>query len=541
MTRSDEQGMALLVTLLIIAIVSAIGLSMANYGATDLQISDNYRNGIGAFYAADSGLEQSVTDFLADDTWASEVVDTATWSLTATFPDTVTIAGVPVAVAKDVAGDPIPAFYPFGQLQNVGAADFTRQVFLPPTVETRAASAVVRFLVRSSGTERRSEPGRQAVRAQIVIEVGAGAGGGAWDQVLAGGDGGDPDPIDFSDTVDLRGPVNLVGNGAGHVTLNGDLTVGNNYAGIDDPGYLGADASKLPPLTPQSVNGEDVETLNAVINILDADLVLEHSDLGAPDVTGNGVKETLDGTHVEGGQISGSGHSFHVDESTSSVTTSFSFPHLDGPYCADPSAYPTQREYIEDTGLEINDIDGIDGDTDAFTRQDGAGNFISWDPDTGVLRIEGIIIFADDILLGDSSGGPDDPGRISYEGSGTIYAPRIEVKWDLIPTGDYLTPDAGGAVNSLGLVASERLEVAKGDGGRPVKVMAAMFSDDEFRVDGDSRIAGAMVGAEFTKVRDVQAAYVPTLKSSLPPGMPGCLASGAAILEATIADWYHER
>lgn len=56
-TLKSERGVALLLVMVVLLLLSILGMTLLNSTTTDLQISGNYRNDVNAFYAADAGLE----------------------------------------------------------------------------------------------------------------------------------------------------------------------------------------------------------------------------------------------------------------------------------------------------------------------------------------------------------------------------------------------------------------------------------------------------------------------------------------------------
>src|SRR5271167_1065135 len=54
--RKDEAGVALVITLLLLTVMSILGLAMVLTVGSDMMVNGYYRNYRGSFYAADSGL-----------------------------------------------------------------------------------------------------------------------------------------------------------------------------------------------------------------------------------------------------------------------------------------------------------------------------------------------------------------------------------------------------------------------------------------------------------------------------------------------------
>jgi len=58
MPKRDEQGMALLVSLFALLLLSGIGLCMVLASTTETRIDANYGGGLRSYYSAHSGLEE---------------------------------------------------------------------------------------------------------------------------------------------------------------------------------------------------------------------------------------------------------------------------------------------------------------------------------------------------------------------------------------------------------------------------------------------------------------------------------------------------
>jgi hypothetical protein len=64
-----DQGIALLLALLSLCLLSTLGLALVLVTTTDLQVAANYRDTQEAFYAAESGLERALDDLLLQPEW----------------------------------------------------------------------------------------------------------------------------------------------------------------------------------------------------------------------------------------------------------------------------------------------------------------------------------------------------------------------------------------------------------------------------------------------------------------------------------------
>ena len=77
---SDEHGVALIVALLVMVLLSALGLSLTMVTSTEERIAASYRDGNEAFYAADAALERAVQELALVPDW-NRVLDGSVTSL----------------------------------------------------------------------------------------------------------------------------------------------------------------------------------------------------------------------------------------------------------------------------------------------------------------------------------------------------------------------------------------------------------------------------------------------------------------------------
>ena len=132
-TRAEE-GFGILASLLVMTLISILGAALLTAGMSDLGASDNYRGAKQAFYAADAGLQQSLIDFVADNTWAPTIVDASSLPIVPkiNFPATVSISNQAITLAQQ-GGNPVAKFYDFGPTVPFASAVYDRELFLPPT------------------------------------------------------------------------------------------------------------------------------------------------------------------------------------------------------------------------------------------------------------------------------------------------------------------------------------------------------------------------------------------------------------------------
>jgi len=69
MRPRDELGVALVLAMMAVLLLSALGLALAAATATELMIAANYRTGQEAFYAADAGAERALSELPSVANW----------------------------------------------------------------------------------------------------------------------------------------------------------------------------------------------------------------------------------------------------------------------------------------------------------------------------------------------------------------------------------------------------------------------------------------------------------------------------------------
>src|SRR5918999_1586705 len=76
---ADERGIALIVSLMVMLLMSALGLALTMTTMTETKISGNYAKGTEALYAADAAVERVMQDLLTVPDW-DRVLDGTTTS-----------------------------------------------------------------------------------------------------------------------------------------------------------------------------------------------------------------------------------------------------------------------------------------------------------------------------------------------------------------------------------------------------------------------------------------------------------------------------
>src|SRR5687768_16623959 len=70
----DEQGVALVIALLSMLLLTALGMALTLTTSTEVRIATNYRDGVEALYAADAAVERVMQDVLTVPDW-NRIVD----------------------------------------------------------------------------------------------------------------------------------------------------------------------------------------------------------------------------------------------------------------------------------------------------------------------------------------------------------------------------------------------------------------------------------------------------------------------------------
>ena len=87
----DEQGIALIIALLSMLLLTALGMALSLTTTTERKISSNYRDGVETIYAADAGIERVMQDVLTVPDWNRILDGTTTSSFVDGAPGTRTL------------------------------------------------------------------------------------------------------------------------------------------------------------------------------------------------------------------------------------------------------------------------------------------------------------------------------------------------------------------------------------------------------------------------------------------------------------------
>lgn len=576
----SPRGVALLIAVLILFVVSVLGAAMVSLGRVDYELSGNYRSRTASLSLADSALQATAADLRADYNTDPAASALAAWAnlnanpvtVVDPFPDPTGVlvnghALTPATITPNpYAGTP----YSMGTAVPLGSGTYSRTVWLPPTVSTAGGTTTLNFRVRSEGTDtNRATPATTIIDGVVTVDV---AEAGGYSTAALFGRGDDAGDVMRGGIVQIAGPVAVIGDSSGatstELRLRNFSSIVNSYAGIADATGLGTLASKVPPLLTQDYDGDDVAALNTTLHLQDAELILQPSAaLGAPDEPGNGYKETLDGVFTDGA-VDPDDANIHVDEVSPYDLGNVEFPSLSDPY-TDPesgTSYSTYTAYLNTIAyapLGGSDLE-ITAETASFSYIDPAGKgSLAWDASTETLTIDGVVKIDGAVLLGEAGGGGGGRGRgrgrgrgggggggtelsaIKYDGTGVLWATDdIEINKDVYPNGWYLQdgPDAGTAVDgNLGLVTAGAIRLDAGSVVGNLQVFATLFAEERIDVRRRANIAGAIVTNHLNLIGGgrFNLWYVPGLAAAAPRGMPGAL--GTPTISVGITNWFQLR
>ena len=388
---------------------------------------------------------------------------------------------------------------------------------------------------------------------RTVEEIIEGGDVNVWRNAIFGGTGQAGGLINGN--VSIHGSVHLLGDdipeGGVAVTaidLIGASLIHNNYVGM--PADL---AARIPSLPSTLFNGEMVETLEAKLRVRNGLVGMSgNSEIGEPDVAGNSVKETMDGTFVNDGWT---GNSVIDDGDRGDPTSVFSDNGWDMPYDlgdrvplpvfaddwrdmftgdrvvnSSTGAFYTHDEYFTElAGTPIVGDVLIEADVDYYYNATRPGDpdpanrlptddFLYFDATSNVMEINGQIEIQGNLEI--TRGGGND-GTINYTGRAAIL-----VKGDVILDTDLLAVNSDGSTansfpvnNVIGIMAENNMVVGSL---AQLQLMGAFYAQNQLRSEKQTIILGTFVSNYFdmgTNVPDIF--QVPELADNLPYGMIG--------------------
>ena len=297
--------------------------------------------------------------------------------------------------------------------------------------------------------------------------------------------------------------------------LGGTARIYNNYSGINS-----ALSNRIPPLDTTTFNGEVVNTLDAELRVKHGQVSISGSaTVGTPNVSGNSVKETMDGCYVNDGYTGNQGATqVYSDNGTNQaydLEDGLSFPNLIDSY-TDPVTgytYSSFQNYLNSNALvisgDLNLQPGI-----SYPALSNANGSIYLD-NAGNLQISGIVYVTGNININSGAGGLKST-PILYDGRGTLVsANNINLSTHVLSNGMFPADDV------MGFIAAKDLNIGTGSGDAHLSLMGAFYAQNQITNAKQNQIAGAMVSNYFQISNVPDLFHVPTLADNLPPGMPG--------------------
>jgi hypothetical protein len=342
--------------------------------------------------------------------------------------------------------------------------------------------------------------------------------------------------------VGIHGSVHVLGDNLNvggialdAIDLSGGAGIFNNYSG------LSADlAGRVPALPTTVFNGETVSTLNTTLRVKEGLVGLSGTaQVGAPDATGNSVKETVMGVYVTDGWTGNKGSGpVYSDNGTSNaydLGNKVPFPTytndananflskyttfdstagqgLHAIHSGDMTIQSTGGNYYWDatTGTEVvNKALGANG-MPTKAALDSTHNYVWYDDATKTMVINGRIPVNGDIKLVKGGG---QNNLINYEGKGTLltYDPNDATNGDVEVTVNLKTTAFPGT-NLLGVMAQHDLLLGIGS---QLEFMGGFYAQNRIGMDKQSVLMGTIVGNYFDMGGQVPSIYqVPALSNS---------------------------
>ncbi|MBI4559779.1 MAG: hypothetical protein HY706_19485 [Candidatus Hydrogenedentes bacterium] len=356
--------------------------------------------------------------------------------------------------------------------------------------------------------------------------------------------------------VSVHGSVHLLGGNLPDGTeaiaaldLSGTSLIHNNYAGI--PPTL---QTRVPALPTRDFNGETIGTLNANLRVKQGLVGMSgNSEIGEPDLVGNVLKETMDGTYVNDGWT---GTSVTDDGDRGDPTKLFSdngwdnkydlgnkvpYPMLDSDY-RDPltgktvlnpltgSNY-THAQYFEQvlTGApKVGDVTIKANanfyynatrplETDPALRLP-TDDYILFNGGTDLMEINGQVQINGNLKIERGGGGDK---TINYTGRGALLVNgNVELDTDLLSVNkDGTTANSFPENNFFGIMARGDMLVGSIS---QLYLMGGFYAQGTVRSSKQTTTMGTFVGNYFDMGTNVPEIYqVPELPNNLPMGMIG--------------------
>ncbi len=524
----DNRGSVLLTTYMLTMVLLILGAAFLVLSSNESRISEVQRKTTQAFYIAEAGIERAIYDLKEDFANSQDWTDGNINGLVFAYhgdeedldDDDILDAGEDTD--SDGLLDPHFVLLPY---VSTGLNDGSYSVSLMNVTGTDD------IWIRSTGTI--------GSISQTILVYATIVSLSPWDNAIFGGAGqsgrwvngnvnvsgsvhvlGSEDKngngvLDSGEDANDNGVLDELGPGDTAIDLGGTAElVRNNYEILD-----AALEARIPVLPRTTVNGEDVETLNAELRVKHGNVGLSGSStLGEPDNPGDDEKETVDAVYITDGYSGNQGASnVYSDNGTDQaydLGDAVVFPSLDDPYPDNP--IQDYYEYFEDNALVLTTELSAVTASSIFTYGDCATNCITMDG-AGTMVIQGIIYVDEDNDL--SISGPQVGGDITYTGTGSILVTgSVEIDANVVtpaPAGVETTfPD-----NILGIMTPNNIALGNA---ADRDIMGLFYAEGEVITNMQTNLVGTIVANEFNIASQVPSVFqVPEAANNLPPGMVG--------------------
>ena len=381
--------------------------------------------------------------------------------------------------------------------------------------------------------------------------------------------------------VSIHGSVHILGSNIpsggtsiAAIDLSGTSLIHNNYEGI--PAGL---AARIPTLPSTVFNGEQVQTIDANLRVKRGLVGMSgNSEIGSPNIAGNPVKETMDGTYVTDGWTGNSVTNDGYRGIPSRVSSDngwnelhdlgdrVAFPVLSDDWRApitgdrvwnnDTGAWYTHEDYftqvlVADPGIPNDGI--YNGNIEIFTR----GSHFYWNATTGetlsgalpaappgpnddfilfnqtnkTLQINGQIVINGNLVIR----GQGNDMTVNYSGRGALLVNGdVRLDTNLLSCNNLNPNDINNSFpvnNIIGIMARNNMIVGSA---AQVSLMGAFYAQGAITSEKQTNVIGTFVSNYFNMGTNVPSIYqVPALADNLPLGMIG----NYPILAITPVSW----
>ncbi len=472
----NEKGSLFVISYMVVFVLLLAGAALVVVSFGDSFVAERQKRSVQAFYIAQAGVSRAMndlyTDYIASESWTDGDINGL-----AAGPDTASYYALPYGTTT---------------LSNGSYTVTLRNV----------AGTNGHMWVRSVGTVGDATYTILTYAKMVNLSP--------WNNAIFAGSGASGMAINGN--VSIHGSVHILGNGLQAtdmaMDLGGGSMVSNNYSGI-----AAILSGKLPALPTVTFGGETVSTLNSVVRVKKGLMGLTGTAFqGQTNVTGNTVKETVDGVYSTNGFAYGTSN-VHSDNGYSSaydMGDSVAFPSLSSPY----AGYSTYQEYLKanalvlDSAAQLTQMANIIP-TSSFSYSSAKGS-ISMDG-SGNLTISGIVYIDGGDLNMNIQGSNK---IINYTGKGNLFATgNVGFDVNLYTAGTNSYPS-----NVLGVMTPQTIDFNAAS----IDVMGLFYGETQIKVQKQTNIVGSLVTNYFDLGTNVPSIYyVPDIIYNLPPGLIG--------------------